>query len=210
MSLLAAPFSAALSIIFNNANWSLSRVVLALVQGMRSCLAAMFMWSGRIGRAARVRKLPCSMPAPARPFILRARRTRTGSSTRAARAITNGFVRDYLHSRGVDRLDGVVLSHGDSLHIGGSRRLLDEFRPRHVLDNAAPDRSRVHHSLIVRLPNRELLGSWQSAFSRTEDRCPHSLSATRLQSASRRRRSAGRAPGDRRSTFAFSWSLTAV
>ena len=29
------------------------------------------------------------------------------------------FLRDYLHSRGIDRLDGLILSHGDSRHLGG-------------------------------------------------------------------------------------------
>ena len=50
------------------------------------------------------------------------------------------FLRDYLHSRGIDRLDGLVLSHGDSLHIGGANAVLDEFRPRRVIDNGARDR----------------------------------------------------------------------
>jgi competence protein ComEC len=72
----------------------------------------------------------------------------------SARDYTN-FTRDYLHSRGIDRLDGLLLSHGDAQHIGGALALLDEFRPRRVLDNAAPDRSRVHHALVVR--QRQLL-----------------------------------------------------
>jgi competence protein ComEC len=43
-----------------------------------------------------------------------------------------GSSRDYekvlrgaLHSRGVNRLDGLVLSHGDSLHIGGAPSVLE-------------------------------------------------------------------------------------
>src|SRR5947207_14702770 len=73
-----------------------------------------------------------------------------------------GNMRDYerilrgaLHSRGVDRLDGLVLSHGDSLHIGGAKAVLDEFNPRRVIDNGAPDRSRVHH-LLSSVPGREI------------------------------------------------------
>ena len=66
------------------------------------------------------------------------------------------FLRDYLHSRGIDRLDGLVLSHGDSLHIGGANAVLDEFRPRRVIDNGAQDRSSVHRALVVRLAERKI------------------------------------------------------
>jgi beta-lactamase superfamily II metal-dependent hydrolase len=69
------------------------------------------------------------------------------------------FLRDYLHSRGINRLDGLLLSHGDSLHLGGALPLLGEFKPRRVLDNAATDRSSVHRALVVRLANRELVAT---------------------------------------------------
>ena len=69
------------------------------------------------------------------------------------------FLRDYLHSRGIDRLDSLVLSHGDSLHIGGASAVEDEFRPRRVIDNGASDRSSVHQALVVRLGEREIAAS---------------------------------------------------
>ena len=89
--------------------------------------------------------------------------------TRASKEVDTGsvrdyetFLRDYLHSRGINRLDGLLLSHGDSRHLGGALLLLDEFRPRRVLDNAAPDRSRTHHLLIERLSRRELIARGNS------------------------------------------------
>ena len=94
---------------------------------------------------------PCSTPARARPFIC-ARVARTGFSTPGSARDYEALLRDYLHSRGIDRLDGLVLSHGDSLHLGGAAPTLEEFHPRQFLDNAAPDRSRVHHALLVRHP----------------------------------------------------------
>jgi beta-lactamase superfamily II metal-dependent hydrolase len=42
------------------------------------------------------------------------------------------------------------------LHIGGAGAVLDEFKPRRVIDNGAPDRSSVHQDLIVRLARREI------------------------------------------------------
>ena len=59
-----------------------------------------------------------------------------------------GGVRDYgamllpyLRSRGVNRLDGVVLTHGDSAHIGATRAVFDDFHPRWVADIVFGDRS---------------------------------------------------------------------
>ncbi len=159
LSLLAAPFSTSLSLIFNNANWSLSKMVLGLVH----------LFAQLPGGHIYVERPHWPLAAPTEITVLDAG---AGSAvhlrsngedwlfdTGSARDY-EGFLRDYLHSRGIDRLDGVVLSHGDSLHIGGAIQLLDEFRPRRLLDNAAPDRSPVHHAMLVR--RRQLVASGDS------------------------------------------------
>jgi competence protein ComEC len=56
-------------------------------------------------------------------------------------------VREYLHWAGVNRLNGLVLTHGDSLHLGGAAELLHDFPRVRVIDNPAPDRSSVHQRL---------------------------------------------------------------
>jgi competence protein ComEC len=56
-------------------------------------------------------------------------------------------VREYLHWAGVNRLNGLVLTHGDSLHLGGAAELLHDFPRVRVIDNPAPDRSSVHRRL---------------------------------------------------------------
>jgi competence protein ComEC len=56
-------------------------------------------------------------------------------------------VREYLHWAGVNRLSGLFLSHGDSLHIAGAMELLNDFPNAHVFDNPAPDRSALHQRL---------------------------------------------------------------
>src|SRR5207248_5586207 len=48
---------------------------------------------------------------------------------------------------GVNRIDGLLLSHGDSLHIGGAEPLLRDFVPPVLIDNPAPDRSTIHRRL---------------------------------------------------------------
>jgi competence protein ComEC len=57
------------------------------------------------------------------------------------------ILRAYLHSAGVNRLAGLLLSHGDSLHIGAARRLLDDLPPARLIDNPTMDRSVVHRRL---------------------------------------------------------------
>jgi competence protein ComEC len=56
-------------------------------------------------------------------------------------------VREYLHWVGVNRLSGLLLTHGDALHLGGSEQLLDDFPRTRVADNPAPDRSTIHRRL---------------------------------------------------------------
>jgi competence protein ComEC len=158
MSLLAAPFSSALSVIFNNANWSLARIVLGLVHAFAQ-LPGGHVYVERPHWPSGARAEIIVLDAGAGAAVhLRADGEDWLFDAGSARNY-DGFLRDYLHSRGVDRLDGLLLSHGDSLHIGGAAAVLDEFRPRRVLDNAAPDRSRVHHDLFVRRPQAVARGS---------------------------------------------------
>jgi competence protein ComEC len=56
-------------------------------------------------------------------------------------------VRPYLHWAGVNRLDSLLLTHGDSLHIGGAAELLRDFHRVRLMDNPAPDRSIIHQQL---------------------------------------------------------------
>jgi len=55
-------------------------------------------------------------------------------------------VEPYLRSRGVNRLDGFLLTHGDSHHIGGAAELLCEMNPAEVIDSPLRDRSRYRRT----------------------------------------------------------------
>jgi len=151
MSLVAAPFSAWLSLVFNNANWSLAKIILGLVH-LFAGLPAGHIYVERphwpTGARAEITVLDAGAGAAVH---LRAGGTDWLFDTGSARDYER-FLRDYLHSRGVDRLDGLVLSHGDSSHIGGAMAVLAEFKPRRVIDNGAPDRSSVHAMVRRRRP----------------------------------------------------------
>lgn len=66
--------------------------------------------------------------------------------TGSARFCEN-VVAPYLRSRGVNRLDGLLLTHGDSLHLGGALFAFAEFRPRTLFDSPLRDRSPIRRSL---------------------------------------------------------------
>jgi len=147
LSLVAAIFSPALSLIFNNANWSLAQMILRLVQVFAQLPGGhAYVELPHWPREARTELTVLDAGAGAAVHL------RTGGAdwlfdTGSARDYKH-FLRDYLHSRGIDRLNGLVLSHGDSLHIGGANAVLYEFRPRHLIDNGARDRSSVHRALV--------------------------------------------------------------
>jgi len=65
-------------------------------------------------------------------------------------------LREYLHAAGVNRIHGLLLSHGDSRHIGGAAPLLQDFLPQVLIDNPAADRSIVHRRLHQALADRRI------------------------------------------------------
>ena len=144
-ALAAGAISAPVAGLFNNANWLLSKALLAVL----STSAA----------------LPGSyaylQPAlPARPgceiTVLDAGtggaiHLRTGGADWMIDC-SHGYeyeqmVRPYLHSRGLNALDGLILTHGDAQHIGGALELLADFRPRLILDSPLADRSGARRAL---------------------------------------------------------------
>ncbi len=60
----------------------------------------------------------------------------------------------YLRSRGVNRLDGLVLTHGDSQHIGGALTVFAELSPRAFFETPLRDRSPTRRDLHAQLEQR--------------------------------------------------------
>jgi competence protein ComEC len=57
----------------------------------------------------------------------------------------------YLRSRGVNRLDGLFLTHGDAQHIGAAFNLFADLHPRTVYDSPVKDRSSTRKKLHAEL-----------------------------------------------------------
>jgi len=66
------------------------------------------------------------------------------------------LVLPYLRTRGVNRLDGLLLSHGDVKHLGGALPLLDDFHPRAIADSVLRDKSSTRKTLHAELARRGL------------------------------------------------------
>jgi len=139
LSLIAAPISSGLSIIFNNANWLISHVVLGLVHFF-ALLPAGHLYLPRFTESHT-------------PIMITVLDEGTGG---AAHIRANGYdwlidcggernyertVKSLLHSRGVNRLQGILLTHGDAHHIGAALETIADFAPRETYDNPLEVRS---------------------------------------------------------------------
>ena len=155
LSLMTAPMTAWLSIVFNSANWSLATGVIALVQWFAQLPGSHFY-----------------VATPTWPSSTHTRITVLDAGAGAAVHLRSSgedwlfdcgserdydrLLRPYLRAAGVNVIDCLLLSHGDSLHIGGSEALLLDFAPRSLIDNTAADRSAFHRRLHQIFATRDL------------------------------------------------------
>lgn len=143
-SVLAGIVCTPLSALFNNANWLVAKIFLAGIS-----------WMAALPGAHEYRELPSTQAAPLCEVVAldipggAALHVRAENGGRRADWLVdcgsaNAFtysVCPYLRSRGVTRLDGIVLTHGDAKHIGGALEALRELAPREIIDSPLRDRS---------------------------------------------------------------------
>src|SRR5438067_26301 len=145
LSLIASPISSGLSIVFNNANWLTSHAVLYLVN-----LFALLP-GGHV-------YLPRFTERPA-PIMITVLDEGTGGAAHVRAynydwLIDCGSQRNYehtlksfLHSNGINRIEGILLTHGDAQNIGCSPHTVADFAPREIYDNPLDVRSAVKRRL---------------------------------------------------------------
>ena len=155
LALLAMPVAPWLAVIFNNANWSLAAAILATVALFTRAPAGHFyMELPHRPSGAQVEITTLDLGAGAAVHV------RTPESdwlidcggVREFKRI----VRGYLHARGINQLDGIILTHGDSKHLGAGPSIERAFHPRTWIDTAAPDRSSAHKELIAHLAAQQI------------------------------------------------------
>jgi competence protein ComEC len=147
VSLLLAPIAPALTVIFNNANWSFAWLILGAVQLFaRAPASHLYLERPRWTDGAHTEITALDLSEGAAVHV-RSAGTDWLFDPGGERAFKR-VLRSYLRSRGVNRLDGLVLTHGDAAHIGGGTAVMHAFRPRQLIDSPLPDRSIVHRRVI--------------------------------------------------------------
>ncbi len=153
LSLISTPLLSWLAIVFNNANWFLARLVLGIVQLFAQIPGGHFYVDRPHWSQNDIAKITVLDIGPGAAVHLRPRGADwlfdCGSDRNYQRV-----VRPYLHWAGVNHLDGLLLTHGDSLHIGGAAELLRDFPHARLTDSSAPDRSAIHQQLQRLLQQR--------------------------------------------------------
>jgi competence protein ComEC len=148
--MVAAPFSSWLSVVFNNANWVLTKIILGAVH-LFAQLPGGHVYLEHLHRpsGARLEINVLDLKSGAAVHL----RTGNGDWLFDAGSVRDydRVLRQYLRSRGVNRLDGVVLTHGDAAHLGGAEGVLLDFRPRQLIESAAPDRSPLQRKLLAQI-----------------------------------------------------------
>ena len=145
LSLMTTPLLPWVALIFNNANWTLATLVIGIVHLFAQIPGGHFYvgepdWGGR---SAKMTVLDLGAGAAVHVRVDGHDWLIDCGSERSYDRV----VREYLHWAGVNRLTGLVLTHGDSQHIGGVTQLLSDFPRVRVIDNPAPDRSLIHRRL---------------------------------------------------------------
>ena len=150
MSLLCGAFSTALAMMVNQANWVAAKALLAsLALFSKAPGGYVYAEVPRFTRAAECEITSLEVGDGAAIHI------RAGG---ADWLVDCGGVRDYdgallpyLRSRGVNRLDGIVLTHGDTAHVGGAASVFADFHPRWIADTMYGDRSPLRRDIHARL-----------------------------------------------------------
>jgi ComEC/Rec2-related protein len=155
LSLMTTPLLPWVALVFNNANWALATLVIGIVHLFAQVPGGHFYvgepnWSTV---SAKMTVLDLGAGAAVHIHVNGQDWLIDCGSQRSYDRV----VRNYLHWAGVNRLTGVVLTHGDSQHIGGITQLLSDFPRVRVIDNPAPDRSIIHRRL-ARILEREKSG----------------------------------------------------
>src|SRR5213594_7138 len=155
LSLVVASLASGLSLIFNNANWTLATAVIAFIQWFAQVPGSHYYvaepgWPKKL--PAKITVLDVGAGAAVHVRASRADWLLDCGSGRDYERV----LRSYLHGAGINRITGLLLTHGDSLHLGGTENLLRDFVPHVLIDNSATDRSTVHRRIREIFPTYRL------------------------------------------------------
>ncbi len=149
LSLVTGLISLGLSELLNNTNFLVTHVLLGGVTGFAALPGSHFAVGLPLprGTIAEVTILDCGGGGAT---VIRTPRS-TWLIDGGSRSNARSIVIPFLRSQGINRLDGIVLTHGDSRHVGGVPNLLASPGARQVFDSGLRDRSRTRTALLRQL-----------------------------------------------------------
>ncbi len=153
-SLLSATFSSGLVVTFNNANWLCAKFLLGTIASFSRVPGGHVYLETRLGHVPAMEITVLDLAAGGATHLRAGGRDwliDCGADYRYGQTVL-----PYLRSRGVNRLDGLVLTHGDVQHIGAAPVALEDFRPRKIIDSPLADRSQSHRAIDAEISARGL------------------------------------------------------
>jgi competence protein ComEC len=155
LAILCGTFSHGLATLFNNSNWLVAHAVLWTVRFFAQLPGGhLYVELPRAHAAPLCEITVFDLGAGASVHVRSARRDWL-FDTGSAFSFEN-VVRPYLRTRGVNSLDGLLVSHGNSGHVGGALVALDDFSPREIADSPVRDRSPSRRALHAQLAARHI------------------------------------------------------
>ena len=140
LSAIGGIFAGSLSVLYNNVNWVLAHAILWTVHLFAQVpLGHRYVEMPRAGAAPSCEITVLDLGDSGAVHVRSAGRDWLVDCGNAAPYET--IVRNYLHSRGVNRLDGFVVSHGNSKFIGAATSVENDFMPVVSADSPLDDRS---------------------------------------------------------------------
>ena len=138
-----------LSLLFNNANWLVASGMLGIVHFFALFPGGHFFVSTSSAPSPQCRITVLDL-SPGQAIVIESEGSvwlvDCGNSTSYFR-----IVRPFLESRGVNRLDGLILTHGAAPTIGAATDVIDDFAPRAIFESSLTDRSpsrRTLHAIL--------------------------------------------------------------
>ena len=149
LALLAAGWSSLVAMLFNNANWAMAHAILCMVRFFAQIPGGHVFVGPPDFHPAR-----CEITvfdAGAGGGIHLRSKGRDWLIDAGSRPLFEYALRPYLRMRGVNVLDGLILTRGCAACAGGAIPALDDFEPRGVFDSAVRDHAAAHAAFLAAL-----------------------------------------------------------
>jgi ComEC/Rec2-related protein len=138
-----------LALLFNNTNWLLARGMLGVVHGFAYLPGGHFFVSTSSSPRPECRLTILDLE-PGQAIVIESQGAvwlvDCGNGSSYSR-----IVRPFLESRGVNHLDGLILTHGAAPSIGAAQSVIDDFAPRAICESTLADRSATRRALHAAL-----------------------------------------------------------